>query len=172
MTTFKHKVGDKIRVTAKHLPQQGGGKGMSSIVEIISRSVNTSTGVVKLGFSFTSYSNIRAGLISPSPFLNLTITNQKTFEVPNPALYKVGYALRLWDYANSVYYADPVNTIASISGNFITMTNDWSTTLTSNAVLFFADYNDTTDEQKAKYAFIVDNTDFFADGIKGYQIIL
>ena len=52
------------------------------------------------------------------------------------------------------------------------MVDDWVTTLTSNAVLFFADYDEVNEEQKARYAFTVDNTDFFADGSKGYQIIL
>lgn len=172
MTTFKHNVGDKVRVTAKHLPQEGGGKGMSSILEIVNRSVNIATGVVKLGFRFTSYSNVRGGIISPSPFLNLTITDQKTFEVPDGSCYKAGYALRLWDYTNKQYHTDPVNIVASVSGNFITMTDEWATTLTANEVLFFADYDDSNEEQKAKYAYTVGNTNFFDDGTKGYQIIL
>ena len=52
------------------------------------------------------------------------------------------------------------------------MTNPWVTTLTSNEVLFFADYDEANEEQKAIYGFTVGNTDFFADGTKGYQIIL
>lgn len=172
MTTFKNNIGDKIRVTAKNLPQEGGGLGMSSVMELVRRSVNTSTGIVKLGFTFTSYTNLRAGLISPSPFLNLAITDQKTFEVPDGACYKVGYVLKLWDYANAAYYPDATNIIASITGNLITMTDDWATPLTSNAVLFFGDYDEVNEEQRSKYAFISDNTNFFADGTKAYQIIL
>lgn len=172
MTTFKNNVGDKVRVTAKHLPAEGGGVGMSSILELVNRSVNTSTGVVKLGFVFTSYSNIRSGLISPSPFLNLTITSQKVFEVPDGSCYKSGFALRLWDYANKTYYPDAVNIIQSVDGNFITMQNDWSTILSPNAVLFFADYDESNSEQRARYAYTVGNTNFFNDGSKGYQIIL
>lgn len=172
MTTFSHNIGDKIRVTAKNLPQEGGTVGLSSIVEIVKRSVNTSTGVVKLGFVFTSYSNIRSGLISPSPFLNLSIIDQNTFEVPDGSCYKAGYVLKLWDYASRSYYPDPENVIESVSGNFITMSEAWTTTLTANAVLFFADYDLVNSEQKAIYAFTVNNTDFFADGSGGYQIIL
>jgi hypothetical protein len=172
MTAFKNNIGDKIRVTAKHLPQEGGALGMSAIVELINRSVNTSTGVIKLGFRFTSYTNIRSGLLSPSPFLNLAITDQKTFEVPDGSCYKAGYVLKLWDYAGEQYYADAANIIESVSGNFITMTDAWVTTLTSNAVLFFADYDEVNEEQKAIYGFTVGNTNLFADGSKGYQIIL
>ena len=172
MQSFKNNIGDKIRVTAKHLPQEGGGRGMSSIVELVKRSVNTSTGVLKLGFRFTSYTNIRSGLISPSPFLNLAITSQQSFDVPDGSIYKSGFALRLFDYASNAYYPDNVNYIQSVSGNTITMQNDFSTTLSSNAVLFFANYDECNEEQKAVYSFICDNTDFFADGSKGYQIIL
>lgn len=172
MTTFSHNVGDKIRVSAKHLPQEGGSLGMSSILELVNRSVNTSTGVVKLAFKFTSYTNIRSGLLSPSPFLDLTITSQKTFEVPDGSCYKAGYVLKLWDYANAAYYSDAANVVEAVSGNFITMTDNWSTILTANAVLFFADYDEANEEQKAIYGFTVGDTNFFADGSKGYQVIL
>lgn len=179
MTEFQHNVGDKIRVTAKHLPAEGGGRGMSSVLELVNRAVNSSTGVVKLGFRFTSYSNVRLGLIAPSPFMNLTITDQRTFEVPDGSCYNVGYVLKLWDmsidngdgsFGN--YAPDPANIVQSISGNFITMTDLWSTTLTSNIVLFFAPYDESNEEQKAKYAYIVGDSDVFTDGTKGYQVIL
>jgi len=172
MSSFQHNVGDKIRVTAKNLPAEGGGVGMSSIIELVRRSVHTSTGVVKMSFRFTSYSNLRQGLISPSPALDLAITSQSVFEVPNGALYKAGFVLRLWDSASNAYYPDAINTIQGVVGNIITMVDPWTTILSANAILFFADYNDVNEEQQSKYAFAVGPTDLFADGSKSYQIIL
>jgi len=171
-TAFSYNIGDKIRVTAKHLPQAGGSLGFGSVVELVNRSFNSATGVLKFGFRFTSYTNLRQGLISPSPFLDLAIDSQFTFEVPDGSCYKVGYVLKLWDYASNAYHTDPVNTVHSINGNFITMTNAWTTPLTSNEVLFFADYDEVDADQKSRYAFIVNDTDFFTDGSKGYEIIL
>lgn len=171
-TEFKHTVGDKVRITAKHLPAEGGGLGMSSVLELVSRAANTSTGVIKLGFRFTSYTNIRNGLISPSDVLRLSITSQQEFEVSDGSLYKVGYVMRLLKIINGKWVvADSPNAIAEINGNIITMENDFTTTLGADTAFIFADYNEVNEEQKAKFQFIVNNTDFFSDGSKGYQII-
>lgn len=172
MSEFKHNIGDKIRVTAKHLPQEGGGLGMSSVIELVNRSVDLATGIVKLGFRFTSYSNIRIGIISPSPILNLTITDQKTVEVPDGACYAVGYKIRLFNVLTRTYAPDPVNTITAINGNFLTFENDFTTTLSADYALFFADYDESSAEQQSKYAYIAPDTDVFADGTKAYQIII
>lgn len=172
MNTSLINVGEKVRLTTSQLPQEGGAKGMSSVVEVLEKGINFQTGFVKYKLIFTSYSNLRIGVIAPAPFLSLAIIDQKTFLVPDGDCYGVGYALKLWDSLNNVYLPDPTNRIASIDGNQITMENDWISILSSNVVLKFADYDEASNEQRAKYAFVGVPGDFFPDGSKAYQIIL
>ena len=174
MKTFPHNIGDKIRVTAKNLPQEGGSLGMSSVIELVKRAVNISTGVVKMEFKFTSYTNIRNGIVSPSDILNLGVTSQKSFTVVDGTCYNVGFVMRLMSSVSGKWKTttDSPNTIQSIVGNVVTMTNDFTTILGPTTAFVFADYDEVNEEQKAKYAFIVGDSNFFLDGSKGYQIIL
>ena len=164
-------VGDKIRFTNKHLPQAGGGLGLSAILEILQVGVNYSSGEVKIKMAYTSYSNTRFGFISPSPLIS-NIQDQKTFDVPDGSCYKVGWRFQLWDTVSKSYVGDPVNEIANIDGNTITMLNDFTTTLTTDMEFHFANYNDLTAEQIAKYCAIADNTNIFDDDAVAYKIIL
>lgn len=171
---FDVNVADNVRVTHRYLPQQGAGLGFSDILEVMSKSVNSLERDPNIGFGleFTSYTGIRLGLVSPSPALTGTITDQKTFDVPDGSCYEVGYKLRLFNNVNNVYFPDPVNTIVDITGNTITMENDWVTPLGANVSLYFADYDNSSGNQRARYAYTAPNTGVFAiDGSKAYQII-
>ena len=167
-------VADNVQLTTRYLPQQGGGLGFNGVLEVMSRNVSGlhRGATIAWGLEFTSYTGIRLGLISPSPKLNLTVTSQNTFEVPDGTCYKVGYALELFDNINNLYFTDAVNTVASISGNFLTMTTDWVTVLGAGVSLYFDDYDASNGDQRAQYAYTAPDTGIFVnDGSKAYQII-
>ena len=127
---------------------------------------------ISFGLEFTSYTGIRIGLISPSPKLDLTITNQKTFEVPNGTCYGVGYRLLLFDNVNNIYFNDALNTIEEINGNIITMADNWVTILGANVSLYFANYDDSNGDQRAQFAYTAPDTNvFLIDNSKAYEII-
>lgn len=162
--------GDNIRVIHRYVPKQGGGLGIADQLEIMSKTMDLNTGTVDYDLAYTSYANLRIGLIAPSNLIT-GITSQSVFTISDASAYEAGYVLKLWDELNGVYFADAANTILSIVGNTITMTNPWSTTLTTNVRIKFADYDEASDSQKALYAFISPNTGFFADGKKAYQVV-
>ena len=174
-TQFKNfavNVGDDVLVTHRFLPSSGGGLGLSELLEVMSKS---STGFEKdsrisFNLSYSSFAGLRLGVITPDPLLTGSITSQSVFDVPDGACYRVGYFLRLWDNLNQVYFSDPANEIVSISGNTITMADPWITTLGPNVRLVFAEYDNWSDLQKARYAAIGDNSGFFLDGAQSYQI--
>lgn len=162
--------GQNILVRHRYIPKQGGGLGIADQLEIISRSIDFNNGTVSYDLNYTSYANLRIGLIAPSNLIT-SVTSQSVFNISDASPYEVGYVLKLWDEINSVYFSDAANTILSISGNQITMANNWTTTLTTNVRIKFADYDEASDTQKAKYAFICQNSGFFDDGKKAYQIV-
>jgi len=167
-------VADNVEVTHRFLPQQGGSLGFSGIMEVMSKSINSleKDPNIGLGLEFTSYTGIRIGLISASPALTGVITSQKEFEVPDGACYGPGYRLRLFDNVLNTYLPDPINTVESISGNVLTMTNDFVTVLGANVSLYFADYDNSNGDQRAKYAYVAPDTGIFViDNSKAYQII-
>lgn len=172
MSTSLYNIGDKVLVSSSELPQEGGGLGMSSVLEIMSKGINFTTGLVKYNLRFTSYTNLRRGAISPSPLISAAPA-QNRITVPDGTCYEVGYKLKLWNNLTGLYTTDPVNTVLEIIGNDLIFENDWTTVLpSSNLYLFFADYDESSDLQLAKYAYIAPNTDFFADGTKAYQIVI
>ncbi len=163
-------VAENIDVTHRYVPSSGGVLGINEQVEILSKSVNVDSGRINWTLGYTSFSGLRIGLIAPTHLI-ATVTNQKTFTVSDASCYEAGYFLRIWDEVNKVYFADAANEIASVVGNTITMVNDFTTTLTTSVRIKFANYDESSSEQKAKYAYIVYNTNLFDDGSKGYQII-
>lgn len=165
-----YNVADDIRLNHRYLPQQGGSLGFSDQLEIISKAVDFNTGLVIYDLEFTSFSGIRIGLIAPSPFIS-NITSQKTFDVPDGSCYKAGYAVRIFDSVGNDYLPDAVNIINNVSGNTITMVNDFTTALNTNLRLKFATYDDADADQRARYAFTGSNSGFFDDGSKNYQIL-
>ena len=174
MKTSLVNVGQKVRYTTSELPQEGGALGMSSVVEVLEKGISAQTGLVKFKLIFTSYSNLRIGLIAPSPILDLAIVDQKTFNVPDGSCFEKGYVLRLKRVStNSIIppATEPDNVVSSVDGNQITMENDFVTTLDSDIRLKFVPYDRASITQRARYAFACPNTGFFDDGSKGYQII-
>jgi len=167
-------IADNTRLTHRFLPQEGGTLGFSDTLEVMSKGVaGLHVGAsINFGLEFSSYSGIRIGLIAPSPKLDLTITDQKTFLVPDGSCYGVGYRCILFDNINNVYLGDPINTVAEINGNELTFTDDFVTPLGSNISLYFTDYDNANGDQRAKYAFTAPNTGVFdVDNSKAYQII-
>lgn len=171
---FYVNIGENVRLIHRYLPQQGGGLGFNDTLEVMSKAPKAlgSDAAISWKFEYSSYTGVRIGLIAPSPLLNLGITDQKTFEVPDASCYKVGFQLKLWDNTNGVYFSDPVNIIEEINGNYITMRDAWATTLGPTVRLKLADYDQSEGNAKAEYAFISPNTgEFVSDGSKAYQII-
>ena len=171
---FDINIASNVRLTHRHLPQSGGGLGFSDTLEVMSKTVSgLEFGAnITFGLEFSSYTGIRFGAISPSPKLDLAITDQKTFTVPDGSCYRVGYRLLLFDNVNNLYFADPVNIVADVTGDVITMEDNWVTTLGSNVSLYFADYDDSNGDQRARFVYIAPDIGLFViDGSKAYQII-
>jgi len=171
---FGINIADNVRLTHRYLPQEGGSLGFSDTLEVMSKAVSGlhSGATISLGLEFSSYSGIRIGLISPSPKLDLVITDQKTFTVPDGSCYKVGYRCVLFDNVNNTYFGDPVNEITKVDGNVLTFKDDWVTILGANVSLYFTDYDNASGDQRAVYAWVAPDTGvFLIDGSKAYQII-
>ena len=171
---FGINIADNVRLTHRFLPQEGGSLGFNDTLEVMSKSISGlhSGATISFGLEFSSYTGIRIGIIQPSPKLDLAITDQKTFTVPDGTCYGVGYKLILFDNINNVYFSDPINEIESILGNVITMKNNFITTLGANVSLYFSDYENVSGDQRAIYMFTAPDTNIFInDSSKAYQII-
>jgi hypothetical protein len=171
--------GGNVQLVHRYLPQQGGTLGFSDRVEVMSRDVNLNDVTVKLGLEFTSYTGIRLAFIAPSPRIT-NVISQNQIEVDDASCLRKGYVMRLFkDGADDIegnptigsYLPDDANVIQSIDGNIVTMTDDFVSTLGTDIVLKFADYDNASEEQRARYGFIGENSGFFNDGSKVYQII-
>lgn len=171
---FNINVADNVRLINRFLPQAGGTLGFNDTLEVMSKTVSGlhSGATITFNLEFSSYTGIRIGLISPSPKLDLAITDQKTFEVPDGACYGLGYWCLLFDNVNNIYFSDVKNKIIAIDGNIITFENDWTTPLGANVSLYFTGYDDASGDQKAIYAWTAPETGVFEiDGSKAYQVI-
>lgn len=165
------KVGDDVSVTHRFLPQQGGSLGMADQrLEIMSKAFDFDSKRVSFKLQFTSFSNLRVGLIAPSPLI-ASVTDQKTFTVPDGSHYKAGYLLRLWNTAANDYYADAKIEIESVVGNTVIMKSNFTTTLTTSVKIKFPSYSESSSIQTGKYAYVAPSSDIFSDGSKAYEII-
>jgi len=165
------KVGDDVSLTHRFLPNQGGGLGTSDQrYEVMAKGFNLLTKEINFTLQVTSFSNLRVGLIAPSPFI-VSVIDQKTFTVPIGSQYKAGYFLRLWNTATNDYYSDAAIEIDSVVGNTITMISDFTTTLTTGVKVKFPIYSQSSNIQASKYAYVAPNTHVFSDGTKAYEII-
>jgi hypothetical protein len=164
---------DIVLVQHRYLPRAGSGLGMNDVMEIMSVTISGLKDDPQLAIKceYTSFGNNRFGAISPSK-APINITSQSIFEVSDITGYAVGYKLRLWDAVNEIYCADAINTIQSINGNEITMADDWTTTLTADLRLFFANYDDCIAAQQTNFAFVSPDTNSFADLKGAYRIAL
>lgn len=172
-------VGGNVQLVHRYLPQQGGSLGISDRLEVMSRSIDLGNKTVKTKLDFTSYTGIRIAFIAPSPRI-VTVIDQKTIEVSDASCLRKGWTIRLFEDGpldiennptNGSYLPDAINTIDSIVGNVVTFTNEFTSILSNKVTVKMADYDNATEEQRARYAFIGSNTGFFSDGSKSYQII-
>ena len=163
-------IGSNVLINHRFLPKQGAGLGIYDQLETMSKSLNLKSLITTLKFEYTSFTGIRVPFIAPSPLIT-NVIDQRTFEVPDGSCFNVGFALRLWNVTAHTYYPDAINLIESINGNIITMATDFTTVLTTNIKIKMADYNGTSTQQRNRYAAVGDNSGFFDDGTKSYQII-
>lgn len=168
--SFVLNVGDSVLLTHRYLPKQGAGLGISDQLEVMSRSIDQDKGTLNFKLEYTSFTGLRVPFIAPSPKI-ISVTDQKTFEVPDGSCYGIGFALRLWNDTSLTYYPDPLNFIEEINGNIITMVNNFTTILTTDIRLKMSSYLDTVTEQQNRNAFIGNNGDNFEDNTKPYSIL-
>jgi hypothetical protein len=149
---FLSSPGDDIRLVHANLPQPGGGLGHDAFMELMA-TTRSQDGFVQFTLQYPSYSNYRLGIIAPSPLIS-SITSQSVFTVESGQgkYYREGYVLRIW--SGTAYLADTVRTITDVTGDTLTVTPAWTTTLTTSMRIKFADYDDCSDEQVIVYAFI------------------
>jgi len=173
LSAFAPNPGEKVQFSSPEVPSPGGTLGLDTELEILSKGINLSTGQVSYKLVFTSYFNLRRGVIAPSPLIS-SVTSQSVFTVPDATCYAAGHFLRLWDDVNSVYFADAAVEVLSIdaSTNTITMVGPFTTTLTTSVRLKLFDYPTSSVGQTSRYAFISPNTGVFpSDSSNGYQIL-
>lgn len=166
-------IGDDFIIEHRYIPAQGGSLGIADQLELMSKSIDFTRAQVDFTFQYPSFSGLRIGLIAPSPVI-ASVTDQKTFDVPSGEgeCYRAGDFLKLWDDSTMSFFPDAANEIASVSGDTITMVNDFTTTLTTSVRIKIPDYDQASAFQKGRYAFIVPNTGtFVSDGFKGYEIL-
>lgn len=171
LSTYNTPPGEKVTFTHRDLPSPGGGLGLNHELELLRKAINYATGLVEATYVFTSYINLRRGLIAPSSEVFSVISaNKITVPTGHGVRYKVGYVVRLF---SSVTHAqvDPVNNvITDVTGDTITFQNNFVGLVPTTQYLKFADYDDANDVQRAKYMFIVGGSGIFADGSGGYKI--
>ncbi len=109
-------IGDKAYLVSSKIPAPDGTLNFASDLEIISRSINQTTGDVTFSLAFTSYTTIRSGFIAPSDSIT-SIVDQARVNIARGrgAQYQVGWYMRLWDDVGKAYTADLPNKIIAIS---------------------------------------------------------
>jgi hypothetical protein len=108
-------VGDKAYLVSSKIPAIDGTLNFASDLEIISRSINQTSGDVQFTLAFTSFTNIRSAFIAPSDLITSKITQRKiNVAEGRGSKYLVGWYMRLWDEVNQVYTSDPANKIIAI----------------------------------------------------------
>lgn len=165
-------IGDKVLVNSSQIPTTVGTLNFSTEVEVLSRSIEQMDGKVTFQLVFTSYTGVRSCYIAPTDEL-VTVIDQKTITVASGrgAEYRVGWIMRLWEYATALHTTDAPNTIADITGDQITFVDDFATTLVAEEFrITFADYDEVDGDQQ-RYGFISpDPSHLFPDGSASYLI--
>jgi len=171
LKTYKTPPGEKVTFTHPDMPSPGGGLGLSHELELLRKSINYATGLVNASYVFTSYINLRRGLIAPSDVVASVISSSKiTVGAGRGVLYKVGYVLNLYSTATCLVVDGGNNTIIDVTGDTLTFANPFTSLFATTRFLRFADYDFVSDEQRAKYMFIVGGSGVFGDGSGGYKI--
>ena len=152
-------MGDKVNFIHRYLPDQGGSLGISDDLEIISRGYDLNTGTINFKFAYTSFSGLRLGLIAPSPLI-VSVTDQSIFEIPDGTCYDIDYVIII---------NGETRTIIDVTANIITVDLDFTAIMAGDKVTF-EDYNNASEGQHAKYAFVGVTGGDFADGSGPYLI--
>lgn len=163
-------LGEKATLETTYLPTTAGNLDFADTLEIMQRAINYQTGDVAMRLSFNSMTGLRACFIAPSDTIS-SITNQATVVLGagRGDNYRVGWKMRLYDNLTRDYASTQVNEIASITGDTISFTSNWSTTLLTTHRIMFADYDQVIDQQK-KFCFISDDGNNFTDGKPAFII--
>lgn len=162
--------GDKTILRTTKIPNKFGQLKFDAELEIASAGINWQAGEVTQKLLFTSFTGVRNCYLAPSDtFLSVQAQNQVTLGAGRGDLWQRFWAVRLWDKVAGDYTGDPVNFIASISGDVITFVNNWATTITTNHRLKFPDFDDAVDSQR-RYCFINRAGFDFSTGQESYKI--
>lgn len=168
-------VGDKVILTSRELPSASGNLNFADTLEIISRSINHTTGKVKFKLAYTSYTGVgNLAYIAPASTIT-SVVSQSNFNFGSGLgdQWELGYVIRLFNKSTCQYETDGTREIISVSGDNVTIDTPWSTTLIPNVHLIrFADYDDVIQSQK-KFCFVGQNSEGdFPDGSPVYRITL
>lgn len=191
-------IGDKVFVESSKIPSPMGGLAFESDMEITKRAINYQTSEVTFTFAFTSFTKIRSAYIAPSDLI-LAVVSQRVVGILNgrSTKYKVGMQMRLWNDLTQTYEADAPNEIESFilgqnrildeagftilaedgteleyeaaPNDVIVFKNNWTTTLTANHRIRFANYSESISAQK-RYSFLSNNGANFSDGKQTYKV--
>jgi hypothetical protein len=171
LKTYNTPPGEKVTFTHRDLPSPGGGLGLNHELELLKKAINYATGLVQATYVFTSYINLRRGLIAPSSVVASVISsNQITVPLDHGVRYKVGYVLNLFSNVTHLVVDGINNVITDVTGDTITFANNFTGLAAGTTYLKFADYDYADDVQRAKYMYIVGGSGLFADGSGGYKI--
>ncbi len=108
-------VGDKAYLVSSKIPAYDGSLNFASDLEIISRSINQTTGDVQFKLAFTSFTNMRSAYIAPSDFVTSFLSQHEVnVALGRGALYLVGFFMRLWDDVAQAYCTDSPNMIIAV----------------------------------------------------------
>jgi len=171
LKTYKTPPGEKVTFTHPDMPAPGGGIGLSHELELLKKAINYATGLVEASYVFTSYINLRRGLIAPADLVaSVLASNKITVGSGRGALYAVGYVMNLYNAVTCALIDGSNNTIIDVTGDTITFANNFSGLAAGTTMIRFADYDFANDTQRAKYMFIVGGSGVFGDGSGGYKI--
>jgi hypothetical protein len=174
LSTYSTPVGDKVNFTHPDIANAGV-RGLNAELELLKKAIDYAQGVVKASYVFTSYFNIRRGLIAPCKTVTEVLaSNTLRIGVDEGKYYKIGFSIRLWDLTNDEFFNEPTNYITNIikdaGGDILVFENDWINAAASTTAIRFGLYATASDDQKSRYAFIVPDSGIFADGTGGYKI--
>jgi hypothetical protein len=171
LKTYATPPGEKVTFTHPDLPSPGGGLGLNHELELLKKSINYASGIVQATYVFTSYVNLRRGLIAPSSVVQTIIAaNKITVPTGEGSRYKVGYVVNLFSNVTHLVVDGSNNVVTDVTGDTITFANNFTGLVALTTYLKFADYDNASDLQRAKYLFIVGGSGLFADGSGGYKI--
>jgi len=174
-----YNVGDKVVVTSRELPGSTGTLNFADTLEIISRSISHATGTVQFKLAFTSFTGVgNLAYIAPANSI-VTVLNQRTFTFGAGLgdQWETGYFVRLYNKTTCKYETfggvEEIRQIVSIVGDQVTVDSNFETVIDPNVhIVRFADYDETSQAQKA-FCFVGQGGELpFADGAPPYRITL